>query len=301
MRLAVDYLQAAVDSDPGFAEAWDWLAYAWNHAGVVEAWTNPTEAFPRARAAATRAIELDPDNATALALLGYLRAVFDWDWQPSLIELQRAVAAAPAESGTVWSHAYVLSLLGRHEEAIAMTRALVDAYPGQGRYRLEWAWRLFDAGRYKEAADAAAAALAQGAEAGIVHELLGGSAFALGDLDLAVKELDLAVTLQRRAPAVVARLAAAQAAAGRGGQARRLLGEIETVPAGWQPDPVVLAIAETGLGNLERALSLLEQGLMERRRAVLEIAGNPFLQPLAGTGEFESILERTGLSARVER
>ena len=119
LKVAAEQFQLAVNADGGFAEAWDWLAYAWLAAGADLQWTTPSEAFPHARAAALRALELDSNLWTARALLAFLRATYDWEWQAGLAELERAVQAAPEESGTVWSYAYVLSLLGRHDEAIA--------------------------------------------------------------------------------------------------------------------------------------------------------------------------------------
>jgi serine/threonine-protein kinase len=165
IRIAIEQFQTAVDADPAFAAAWDWLAYAWNEAGVDLGWTTPARAFPHARAAALRALELDPKMATSSALLGFLRATYDWEWEAGLVELERAVAAVPDETGTVWSYAYVLSLLGRHEEAIGQVRALAAAFPEDGRLKREIAERLIDAGRYAEAAEAAKR-LSEGAEPG---------------------------------------------------------------------------------------------------------------------------------------
>ena len=225
-KLAIEQFEAAVEADADFAVAWDWLAYAWNDAGVDVEWTTPARAFPRARAAALRALELDPKLATSSALLGYLRAAFDWDWQDGVAELERAVAAAPAESGTVWSYAYVLALLGRHEEAVARVRALADALPEDGRLKQEVAERLIDAGRFAEAAEFANAALGTGAEQGQSRDLLGCAAFGAGDFATAVGELERAAVLQQRAAPVVGRLAAAYARVGREDDARALLGEL---------------------------------------------------------------------------
>ena len=98
-------------------------------------------------AAALRALELNPKLATSSALLGFLRATYDWDWQAGVVELERAVAAAPQETGTVWSYAYVLSRLGRHEEAVALVRGLAAARPADGRMKQEVAEQLIDAGK----------------------------------------------------------------------------------------------------------------------------------------------------------
>ncbi|MBT8099722.1 MAG: hypothetical protein KJO82_08230, partial [Gammaproteobacteria bacterium] len=98
LLLSVQHLEAAVQKDPEFVDAWDWLAYAWNHAGVQQVWTTPAEAYPKARAAAVRALELEPGLAPSRALLAFLRAVYDWDWEPALLDLEWAAKADPTNS-----------------------------------------------------------------------------------------------------------------------------------------------------------------------------------------------------------
>jgi serine/threonine-protein kinase len=298
VQIAIEQFQIAVDADGAFADAWDWLAYAWNEAGVELGWTTPARAFPRARAAALRALELDSKLATASALLGFLRATYDWDWQAGLVELERAVAAAPGESGTVWSYAYVLSLLDRHDEAIALVRRLADASPEQGRLRQEVAERLIDAGQYAAAAEAAQAALEIGAEPGQIRELLGIAAFGAGDLDTALDELERAVALQQGAASAVGHLAAVYAHAGRADDARALLVELEARGgADEQLNVATLARVYAALGERDRALALLERGVEQRQRDVLEIGNDPFFAALGDEPRLARMRERMGLGA----
>ena len=301
VRIAIEQFQTAVDADPGFAAAWDWLAYAWNEAGVDLGWTTPARAFPRARAAALRALELDPKMATSSALLGFLRATYDLEWEAGLAELERAVAAAPRETGTVWSYAYVLSLLGRHDEAIGQVATLAAAFPEDGRLKQEIAERLIDAGRFADASEAASAALAGGAEQGLVRELLGIAAFGLGDLATALDELERAVTLHQGAAPAVGRLAAVYARAGRGDDARALLVELESRAADEQSDLVTLARVRLALGERDRALALLEQALEQRQREVLGLRNDPFLVELRDDPRFVRIVEGLGLAGHPVR
>jgi tetratricopeptide (TPR) repeat protein len=286
LKIAAEQFQYAVNADGGFADAWDWLGYAWLAAGADLQWTTPSEAFPHARAAALRALELDADLWTARALLAFLRATYDWEWQAGLAELERAVQAAPQESGTVWSYAYVLALLGRHDEAIGLVQALADAFPDDARMRQEVGGRLIDAGRFGEAAQAAQAARALNGEA----------AFGSGDFAAAIAELERAVALQNGAAAVVGRLAATYARAGRESDARALLAELEARAAGPMVNVATLARVYVALGEREHALTLLEQGVDERQREVLTIVNDPYFAVLRGEPRFTQIVERIGLA-----
>jgi TolB-like protein/Tfp pilus assembly protein PilF len=248
MRIAVEQFQSAVNADPSFALAWDWLAYAWNHAGVDLGWTTPAR-------------------------------------------------AAPFETGTVWSYAYVLSLLGRHDEAIAQVRALAAAYPEDGRLKQELAKHLIDAGRFPDAVREANAALAGGAEPGQIRELLGIAALGSGDIGTALVELERTVELQQRAVTAVGNLAAAYARAGRADEARALLADLEARAASEELNAVTLARIYLSLEERDRALTLLEQAAERRQRDVLGISDDPFFVALRGDPRFAAVVVRTGIAS----
>ena len=133
LRLSVEHLESAVALDPEFAEAWDWLAFARSHAGTSNGWLLPKDAYPKAQAAALRALELDPTRTESRALLGYLRGVYDWDWPGALAALEYALTLSPDTSGTIWSYAYVLAIVGRHDEALRLVSAFAEAHPEDAR------------------------------------------------------------------------------------------------------------------------------------------------------------------------
>jgi len=296
VQVAIEQFEIAVDTDGGFADAWDWLAFAWIEAGGELGWTTPSRAFPHARAAALRALELDPSLATSRALLGYLRAVYDWDWQSGLAEIERAVAAAPHETGTVWSDAYVLSLLGRHDEAIALVSDLAAAFPEDGRMKQEVAKRLIDAGRYTEATRAANQARDAGAEPGQVRQLLGIADVGAGELEAAIAEFESALLLQQRGPQAASYLAATYALAGRHDEARVLLRELEAHAGAEQLD-VMLARIYLALGDSGRALTLLEEAGDLRLSDVCGIGNDPFFVALRGEVRFAAVVARMGLGS----
>ena len=81
IRISVENFKSAVALDPRFADAWDWLAYAYNHAATQVGYLSPERSLSgvleRRR---SERLEIEPDLATAVAILGYVRAVYDWDW-----------------------------------------------------------------------------------------------------------------------------------------------------------------------------------------------------------------------------
>jgi DNA-binding winged helix-turn-helix (wHTH) protein/TolB-like protein len=92
-RRALDYLQAAIDSDPGYAVAHSGLADLFYDASNLV--FPPRDVMPRAKAAAQRAVELDPSLAAAHVSLGLIASKYEWDWEVAEREFQAALAIDP--------------------------------------------------------------------------------------------------------------------------------------------------------------------------------------------------------------
>ncbi|MBK7902515.1 MAG: hypothetical protein IPJ97_05760 [Proteobacteria bacterium] len=275
LRLSVEHLESAVALDPGFAEAWDWLAFAHSHSGTSNGWLLPKDAYPKAQAAALRALELDPTRTESRALLGYLRGVYDWDWPGALAELDRAVALSPDTSGTIWSYGYVLSIMGRHKDALKIAAGFADSNPDDPRGHAEVAYRLMDAGRYQDALARIHRALSLGGEPGPLHDLAGVALIGLGRYGAAVDRLEQAAGFQGRAHDVLGRLGFAYARSDRLDSAREVL---------------------AGLGETDAAMTQLERAADERQREVCIAGYSPLLADLRAEPRFRALLARMGLA-----
>ena len=291
MRIAVSNFESAVALDPGFADAWDWLAYAYNHAATAVGYMPPAEAYPKARAAALRALEIEPNLATAVSILGYIRAVFDWDWAGAEADLRRALALDPGDSGTVWSLAHVLAITGRHNEAIELTEHYARQDPTMGRSHLEVANRLLDAGQYQKALDRLELAEVNGAEPGQVYDAQGVAYVGLGDFERAVPVLYRAVDARKRDAGSVARLAYSLAQLGRINEAQLLLDEVRARASAERVPPLTLATAYLAVHQDEIAMELIQQAARDHDREVLMIGSDPFLTRLRTREEFQALIE----------
>ncbi len=126
---AIGYLNQAIARDPSYAPAWAgladsycWLAFFGNVA--------PTETMPKAREAAEKAIALDDSLAEAHVSLGYIRALYDWDWSGAKREFQRAAEVNPNSPDAHFGYGLVyLAPLGRTDEALAELRRAVQLDP----------------------------------------------------------------------------------------------------------------------------------------------------------------------------
>ena len=134
MERGREYLEQAVALEPLYAPAWFHLAdyyIAGAHRGAV----SPLERWPKARAAAARALEADPEFADAHAALSFVKAVSEFQWEEGLRELDTALRLNPSSALAHFWRAYILCCLGRTEDALAGARRAVEIDPLSALFR----------------------------------------------------------------------------------------------------------------------------------------------------------------------
>jgi serine/threonine-protein kinase len=289
-RRAIECFERSIAKDPGYAPA---------HSGIADAYLTlatydylpPMEAFPRAEAAVARALELDDRLAEAYVSLGALRTAAQWDWPGAEAAFRRALALDANHASARHWYADLLSLLGRHDEAIAESRRARELDPLSLIVSSGVGIHLFYARRYEEAAEQQRRTL----------ELDPTFAPALRSLGGAYEELrryDEAIECYRRAHALfpselsaTTLLAHAYAVSGRTEEARRSLEELEAESKRRYVPRYRLAAIHLALGEADMALDLLEQGLRARDRAMIWLGVAPRFDPLRQSPRFRAILE----------
>ena len=128
LRKGISYFNEAVEKDPSYALAYVGLADSYSllsdYGGLP-----PKEAYPQAKRAAMRAVELDERLAEAHATLAYIKTGYDWDWPGAEEGFRRAIELNPNyETAHQW-YAEYLSGMGRHQEAIAEIRRAREVNP----------------------------------------------------------------------------------------------------------------------------------------------------------------------------
>ena len=120
LERAIQHFQEAIDADPSYAPAYSGLADCYN---ILAPWMPPRLALRMAKAAAKKAIELDPDLAEAHTSLAFALQYDEWDWVGAERSFKRAIELAPEyATGHQW-YAEYLNALGKFDEALAEARA----------------------------------------------------------------------------------------------------------------------------------------------------------------------------------
>jgi len=149
LDVALEYFEVALAKDPGYAAAYAGIAIVWNLRSFT-GYVAPSEATPKAKAAAVKALELDGTLALAHAVLGGI-ARADWDWETSEREYRRAIALDLNLAGARDGYAGVLMALKRPEEAMAQIELAVQLDPLNANFQASYGMNLYFVRRYDEA------------------------------------------------------------------------------------------------------------------------------------------------------
>lgn len=125
---SIEYFNQAIEHDPNYALAYAGLADSWFTAGWYR-WTLAANSYPKAKAAATKAIELDPQSAEAHTALAVIKANYEWDWVGAENEFKLALQLNPRYATAYHRYSLFLPVFGRMDEAIAAAKKAQELDP----------------------------------------------------------------------------------------------------------------------------------------------------------------------------
>jgi TolB-like protein/Flp pilus assembly protein TadD len=301
LKVALAYFNEAIDEDPNYAQAYSGLAdtYAllgdWQYAAMT-----PKEAFPKAKAAAIKALELDNALGEAHNSLAFCLDAFDWDLESAEKEFRRAIELNPGYATAHHWYAWHLSVLGRYDEAIAEMREAENLDPLSLIINADLAELLVIAHFYDESIRQSRKTIEMEPSFALAHNQLAQAYLQKNMNDEAVAELQKAVLLSGNSPTCIANLARAYATSGKRGEAVKLLSELKKHSISNYSDASDIAVIYAALGDSDQAMSWLEKAYEERFNPSILL--RPGFDPLRSDPRFEDLERRVGLnrvSARI--
>ena len=309
LRQAVEYFGQATSRAPDYARAYVGLgdAYAVN---AFYDYLAPSDAYPKAEAAARRALELDPTLAAPHATLGYVLTYYHLDWPRAEEEFKRALAADPGYSTAHQWYANLLTVAARFDEAEREFRAAQEADPLSLIANAALGWSFYFAGKYDAALEQCRRALALNPNFELAHLWGGWALDEMGREPEAREWIERAVRLSKGSP--LPRLALAHALARSGSRtasdsARAIVREIEGRRARGEYKPAYeIGKVHLALGDRAAALAWLTRAADERSHSRAYLKVDPQLAPLRGDPRFEALRSArdsasTDAVARAER
>jgi serine/threonine-protein kinase len=294
MLEAVRYLEQAAARDSAFAKAWAALADAYVLV-VPYAGASRAEMWPKARAAAGRALALDSASAEAHTALAYGAMIYDWDWPAAEASFRRAIAA---DSSYPTAHQWYADFLwgrGRLEEALREMQVAHRLDPLSLVIGSELGATYYLMRRYDEAEAQLREVLAL--DPNYAHAL-----YIIGQVHLqqrrypeAIAELRRSLELGGFQEDLSGALAFAYGVSGDRAAATRYAAELERRLASGGVGPFALALAYTGQGELTRAFTYLTRAIDERDIFLPEDFFDPLLDRLRADPRFAQLEQRMGI------
>lgn len=292
LKTAADYFQRAIDADPSYANAYAGLAQSYLLIPLFGAGM-PRDFFPKASAAARRAIELDETSAEGHAALANLYGLDNFNPPASEKEFQRAIALDP-NSATAhhWYSNGLLVSMGRFEEAIKEGKRAVELDPLSLIINADLGSTLMLSRRYDDAIAQLRSTLGLDPNFAYAHWNLGEALYLKGDSTGAISEYEKAALLDND-PEIQALLARVYAETGKKEQALEILRKLSETAQHQFVRGYLFALIYIGLGDKTTAIQYLERCSQERENIDLNwIKVDPLLDPLRGQPRFEALAEK---------
>ncbi|HEX8650941.1 MAG TPA: tetratricopeptide repeat protein [Pyrinomonadaceae bacterium] len=291
----IEYARQAISIDPTYALAYVGLADSYNllagHGGLA-----PKETFPKAKAAALKALELDPALAQAYASLGFVSYRFDWDWPRAEEHFQRAIELNPNYATAHHWYGESLVVTGRFDDSICALERALELDPLSLPINTDLAQSLFFARRYDESEEQLRKTLELDQSFVRACVICGGVYEQKGMYEQSIAILQKAVELSEGNPLALSGLGHAYAASGNTDEARRILGELKQLARQRYVSPYNIAIVHAGLGEKEAALDWLVKAYHHRDVWLVWLKVNPRFDSLRAESRFTDLMRRVGLT-----
>jgi serine/threonine-protein kinase len=292
LRQGLASLEDAVRLDPSLELAHVGIADAYNLMGFHTV-LPPREAFPRAQAAARRALEINPTSAEALTSIAYMTFWHFWNLEESERLYRKSIDLNPKYSQAhIWFTNLLLSA-GRFEEARAEAQVARTLDPISNIAITSSGWFAYFEGRFDEAARNFREAARLIHSFGPIHYWMGLACARAGHDAEAMASLEQCTAIMGRTPMVISAFAVAHALAGRDAEARTLLAEMEVLSTQRYASAYYFAQVWAALGDRDATFVALETALDERAHWMTLIRVDPSFDRLRDDPPF------AGLAARV--
>jgi tetratricopeptide (TPR) repeat protein len=295
LQEAIRHFHDAIDAEPTYAPAYAAMAGAYAQLGYGS-FVRPEDAFPRARAAAEKAIELNPVLAEAHASRGYALMYYDWNFPEAETEYRTAIALNPRYAVAHQWYAYLATAMERPladaETEIAAAARLDSLSPA---ILTDRAYIYHYYGRNEDALRFAGSALEMNPKFALGYFWRGRILTSLRQYDEADRAFQSIGPLRSWTPAMAA-LGYMYGRAGRADDARKILAEFdELTRQGRYASAYAIAVIHAGLDDRERAIASLETAYRERSHWLVWLKRDPRWDNLRTDARFLTLVHKVGL------
>jgi tetratricopeptide (TPR) repeat protein len=291
LKKGITYFEQAIDKDPSYAAAYCSVALSYYILGE-NGYVSGRQVFPMAKAAARKALELDEGLGEAHAVLAAVTNVYDWDWPGAEKEFKQAIELDPGSATAHHFYAFHLSILGRHEKAMAEIQLARQFDPLSPRINANVGLVLCNARRYDQAIEDLQKVLDLDPHNRAAHYYLAQNYLQKGLDQQALAEYEKTLTVPGSPPYAKTILALCFALAGKRAEALKIMEEIIEILKNKGIAFYWIAILEIALGEKDQAFQWLEKAYQMRDPWLRWVKVDPRLDPLRSDLRFQDLLKR---------
>jgi TolB-like protein/DNA-binding winged helix-turn-helix (wHTH) protein/Tfp pilus assembly protein PilF len=294
MRQALDRFQAAIARDPQYAAAFAGLADTYTALGYGN-YLSPSEAFSKARKAAEKALDLDPDAPEPHASLGYVNMYFDWNFPAAEAEFRKSIELNPSLVLAHDWYAILMLAMGRGNEAQEEFDRAVRLDPFSLPLKTDVGFQLHYRGLNERAIQELSAVLAANPAFPLAHFWRGRVYGAEHRCQEALADLaSVGPALQDWQPVLAAR-GQTLGACGHSAEARSILDRFQQLGEQRYVTSYGVALVHAGLGEKSEAFRWLDKAYDERSHWLVWLNLDPRWNDLRGDPRFDQLRRRVGL------
>jgi TolB-like protein/DNA-binding winged helix-turn-helix (wHTH) protein len=296
---AIGYFEEATHQDPQYALAYAGLSDSYAIISATIFGTMPAlEAAPKAKAAALRALEIDPSLAEAETSLATVKFNYDWDWPGAAEGFERAIRLNPSYATAYQRYSLYLMAMGRIQDSFTRIEKARELDPLSISINFSLGWRLYMARQYDRAIEQLRNTLEMDPSYELAHLVLGQAYEEKGEYALAIPELRKAVELSHGTPLMISALAHAYARSGNRPEAEKLLAELVVAESKKQyVSPYYFAVVYAGLGKNEQAINWLDKAFADRSNGLVFMRMEPELDKLRSNPRFIALQQKLNMPA----
>jgi len=294
IKKGIQHFQQAIELDPKYALAYAGLADAFAFLASSTGECRPDDWYPKAKAAASKALELDEGLAEAHTSLGFSRLLYDWNFAEGEREFKRAIELNPAYANAHDGYSFYLKAAGQHEKAIGECTDAQKLDPLSLFANVSLGWAYYFARQYDQAIEQHRKALEMDPQFTFANWNLGMAYAQQNKMDKAIQALEQADAHSGGGLTFKAHLGYVRALAGQRDEAQQIITELKELTPRRYMSPYYFAIVHLGLGEIDQAIDYLKSAYEERSGFMTFIKVEPMLDPLRSDPRFIELENSVG-------
>lgn len=287
---AIELFKQAIKIDPHYTLALYSLADAYvsfDLRGLVP----PKEIMEKAKAAASKAIEIDPGLGQPHTSLGSVKLIYDRDWEGAEKEFKRAIELDPKYAPAHNWYSQYLRTKSRIEESFNESRVALNLEPFDLNTNLHLGWHYLHAGNYDDAIEQLKKVMEWEPKFFLAHLLLGMAYEQQGNYSEALEQFNKARLLED-SPVVLGFLGYTYAALGDRTKAVKTLDQLRERSKQSYVPAYSMALIHSRLGEQDAAFEYLDKASMDRNQWLIWLDAAPEFDNLRPDPRFEMLLRR---------